>query len=476
MKPRRIALRLVVSILTVSAAAVAYFAYTTVKGVPSLIGLTPLSLEGHKRVLVLAPHSDDETLGAAGLIQSALQAGMEVRVVIATNGDGYLFATMDDFHRLYPTPADFVRMGNLRQQESLAAMQVLGLKPEQVTFLSYPDRGTPLLWNTYWSADDPYRSPYTADSRSPYPATYNPNAVYAGEDYLADLRGILATYQPDLVIYPHPDDVHPDHWGLSAFTRLAVAWQEREDPTFHPDMYAYLVHRPDFPSPGGLQPTQNLLPPVALYELDPAAWYRLELSQDEVLRKGQAVDQYKSQLPLLKDLLVTFIRANEVFAQPRPAALAGLAAGDPWQPDTWQDAHGNPVDVIQRDPVRDFFTRTAIASADLSAVYAVRTPQNSVIVCGQARSQTSAQLIYRLYLLAVSQQGIVHLSFENRGTAKLTPVRLAGPNFCAEAPLADLGDPWLLFVGADVEDIGVGILDQTAWQQVNIGPAPGPGP
>jgi LmbE family N-acetylglucosaminyl deacetylase len=116
-----------------------------------------------------------------------------VRVVIATNGDGFLFATMEDFRRLYPSHADFIRMGNLRQQESLAAMQVIGLRPDQAIFLSYPDRGTPSLWNNNWSANDPYRSHYIGDDKSPYPITYNPKSVYAGEDYLADLQAILAS-------------------------------------------------------------------------------------------------------------------------------------------------------------------------------------------------------------------------------------------------------------------------------------------
>lgn len=473
MRRRRKAFGLVVSILAVIVGAIAYYAHTTVTGTPSLTSLTPLSLAGHQRILILAPHCDDETLGAAGLIQSALQAGIKVQVVITTNGDGYLFATMDDFHRIYPTRADFIRMGVLRQQESLAAMQVLGLKPEQVTFLSYPDRGTAALWKTNWSANDPYRSPYTNDRRSPYPVTYNPNSVYAGEDYLADLRAILSAYQPDLVIYPHPDDVHPDHWGLSNFTRLAVALQEEEDSTFRPDMYAYLVHRPDFPDPKGLLPTQNLLPPIALYELDASSWFRLDLNPDNVTRKEQAIYQYQSQLPLLKNLLVSFIRANELFAQPRPAALADLTAGDPLRPDTWQDAQGRPIDAIQKDPVLDFFTRTALATGDLTAAYAARTPQNGLVVCGQVRSKTESLLIYRLYLLAVSPQGIVHLSFENHGQSNVNRVILAGPYFCAEVSLSDIGNPWLVFVGADVEESGVGILDEIAWQQVNSTPKPG---
>jgi hypothetical protein len=277
------------------------------------------------------------------------------------------------------------------------------------------------------------------------------------------------------VVYPHPDDVHPDHWGLSAFTRLAVALQEREDPTFHPDMYAYLVHRPDFPAPRGLQPMKNLLPPVALYNLHSSQWFRLDLNQDDVMRKEQSVYQYKSQLPLLKDLLVSFIRANELFAQPQPAALAPLAAGDPLRPNTWQDANGNPINFIQQDPVRDFFTHTAVAAADLTATYAARTPQDSLIVCGQVRSQTESLLTYRLSLLAVGSLGVVHRDFNSHSSSTENRVSLVGPNFCAEVALLDLGEPWLVFVGAEVDEIGVGILDQIAWQQVNIAPLAGPG-
>ena len=68
----------------------------------------------------------------------------------------------------------------MRQRESLAALAVLGVDPSQVDFLSYPDRGTPQMWNVDWSPDKPYRSPYSEDTSSPYPLTYNPKSVYAG--------------------------------------------------------------------------------------------------------------------------------------------------------------------------------------------------------------------------------------------------------------------------------------------------------
>nr|MBP6330775.1 PIG-L family deacetylase [Dokdonella sp.] len=39
------------------------------------------------RVLVLAPHPDDEVLATGGLIQQALAAGAALRVIVATDGD-----------------------------------------------------------------------------------------------------------------------------------------------------------------------------------------------------------------------------------------------------------------------------------------------------------------------------------------------------------------------------------------------------
>lgn len=229
-------------------------------GVP-VSDLKPFPLHGYQRLLNLAPHCDDETLSSAGLILAAQRAGIQVRVVIATNGDGFLFATMQDFRKIYPTHSDYIRMGVFRQQESLAALAMLGVHPDQVTLLSYPDRGTPSLWNDNWAVTNPYRSPYTGDTKSPYAITYNPSSVYAGAHYLADATSILETYRPDLIVYPHPQDVHPDHWGLNVFTRLALTLIRHNDPAYKPTELTYLVHRPDFPEMKGLKPQESLTPP-----------------------------------------------------------------------------------------------------------------------------------------------------------------------------------------------------------------------
>ena len=82
--------------------------------------LKPLSLAGVHRLLIFAPHCDDETLGTGGLILAARRQGIQVKVVILTNGDGFLFATIRDFRKIYPRPADYIRLGEMRQRESLA--------------------------------------------------------------------------------------------------------------------------------------------------------------------------------------------------------------------------------------------------------------------------------------------------------------------------------------------------------------------
>src|SRR6478609_2017631 len=48
-----------------------------------------IPIDRNTRLLVISPHPDDETLGAAGLIQRVRARGGAVRVVLMTSGDGF---------------------------------------------------------------------------------------------------------------------------------------------------------------------------------------------------------------------------------------------------------------------------------------------------------------------------------------------------------------------------------------------------
>jgi len=460
-----------VVLIVLGLAAVGYLTWQVFLPSPTvpLSDLQPLSLAGYHRLLILAPHCDDETLASAGLILAAQRAGIQVRVVIATNGDGYLFATMQDFRKVYPTHADFIRFGEIRQQESLAALARLGVKADQVTFLSYPDRGSPALWNTNWSPNNPYRSPYSGDTSSPYPLTNNPRSVYAGADYLADLSSILASYRPDLVVYPNPDDVHPDHWGLNVFTRLALTQLHHEDPSFDPTDLTYLVHRPDFPEIRGYKPMASLTPPDMLFTLDPH-WYRLDLIPADVALKGQAVQAYRSQLPLLRNLMESFVRVNEVFDAVITPDLSSATQGNPFDPSTWRDAAGRAIPPVQLDPVGDFFTRLVIKAGDLTAVYAVRDADNNLRVCAQMVEETVPEITYTIRLKALTDSGSGIISLQatsGRAHTGLLAIQRSGVYACVSVSLAQLDNPWAVYVGANTVSAGR-VLDEAGWQMINV--------
>ena len=460
-----------VAIIVLGLATVGYLTWQVFLPNPTvpLSDLQPLSLVGYHRLLILAPHCDDETLASAGLILAAQRAGIQVRVVIATNGDGYLFATMQDFRKVYPNHADFVRFGEIRQQESLAALSRLGVRVDQVTFLSYPDRGSPALWNTNWSPNNPYRSPYSGDTSSPYPLTYDPQSVYAGADYLADISSILTSFHPDLVVYPHPDDVHPDHWGLNVFTRLALTRLHHEDPSFDPTELTYLVHRPDFPEIRGYKPTASLTPPDMLFALDPH-WYRLDLIPADVVLKGQAVQSYRSQLPLLRNPMESFVRVNETFDAVITPDLPVATLGSPLDPSTWRDAGGANIPPVQLDPVGDFFTRSVIKAGDLTAVYAVRDARDNLRVCAQVVEETIPEITYAIHLKALTDNGSGILSLQatsGHASAGSLAVQRSGVYACSSVSLAQLGNPWAVYVGANTMS-GGRVIDETGWQMINV--------
>ncbi|MDI3529439.1 MAG: N-acetylglucosamine malate deacetylase 2 [Thermoanaerobacter sp.] len=95
----------------------------------------------YQRVLVFAPHPDDETLASAGLIQDTMRYGGEVKVVIITNGGSFKRAVIENYDIPFPTPHDFLRLGYDRQKETLSTLKYLGVKEENIIFLGYPDKG-----------------------------------------------------------------------------------------------------------------------------------------------------------------------------------------------------------------------------------------------------------------------------------------------------------------------------------------------
>lgn len=267
------------------------------------------------RVLVFAPHPDDEMLGCGGLIQESLANGARVDVALMTNGDASELALVFGERELIVSPPAMIELGRRRQEESLEALEKIGLSPRRVHFLSYPNNGLLQLWRTsHWLYLDSYTSPYTQVSVSPYRRSVTPQAPYCGQQVLSDVIALLQQVRPTKIFVTHPKDIHPDHWATGCFARYGLATIAARGGEWARQVaiYGYLIHWPRYPAPAKLSPRTHLLPPAGLVGPE-ARWLRLPLSPETVRRKLAAIRVYRSQMPSYDRLLLAYARANETF-------------------------------------------------------------------------------------------------------------------------------------------------------------------
>jgi LmbE family N-acetylglucosaminyl deacetylase len=263
------------------------------------------------RVLVIAPHPDDETLCCAGFMQRALAAGAEVGVVWITAGDGSRRQAWLGSVPGRMLGKRMVQLGEQRISEGRAAVAAIGVPGIDAWMLGYPDRGISRLLDP--ASDRPYRSLYTRTSTVPYPEAVSPSARVTGRQLEEDLRQIVTQFRPTLIIAPSAADQHPDH---RASGLLAQEVQHR----YAPDagLACYVVHAGSHWPPRGLKPDQALPAAPALRGL---AWQAFELSPSEREAKAAALREHHSQMRVMAGFLNSFVRSNELFAaaacQPR---------------------------------------------------------------------------------------------------------------------------------------------------------------
>jgi LmbE family N-acetylglucosaminyl deacetylase len=140
--------------------------------------LDPRSLP-FRRMLVVAPHPDDESLGCGGLIAALTDLGAGVSTVFVTDG-----GASHRNSRLWPR----ARLAAEREREAATALDRLGAAPQPRRFLRLPDAAMP-------KRGEP-----------------------AHEAARAALAGIAREFEPDLALLPWRRDPHRDHrdaWALA---------------------------------------------------------------------------------------------------------------------------------------------------------------------------------------------------------------------------------------------------------------------
>ena len=225
------------------------------------------------RILVIAPHPDDESLCCAGILQRAHANGAAVGVVWITAGDSFLFDALVVERSLRPRGAPSRRLGAQRLLEAHAAANELGVPRTAQFVLGYPDRGLSALIADYYRA--PYLSPYTAVSAVPYADALSPGASYTGEHLEGDLERVL----------------------------------ERRGELN--ELRYWIVHAPLWPWPPIFEPQLALAPPATATAL---RWQSMALSATERAHKRAALRAHRSQFELLAPFMNSFVRANEIVA------------------------------------------------------------------------------------------------------------------------------------------------------------------
>lgn len=129
---------------------------------------------GVDKVLVLAPHPDDEVIGCGAFLKGCSEAGIAVKVVIVTDGAAGVPIGTDP---------------EIRRSESRAALLHLGVR--DCEFWDYPDGGVPL-----------------------------------GGPIAERYRALVAGYRPSHLLLPHPAESHTDHRSVTrgALMALEARW------------------------------------------------------------------------------------------------------------------------------------------------------------------------------------------------------------------------------------------------------------
>ena len=187
------------------------------------------------RLLVIAPHPDDEVLGAGGLMQRVKPPAARARRV--PDRRRRLSRRRQGRARRGADREDFLGYGKPRRREARAALVRLGLAEAFQTFLGFPDGGLCRLTRAYWSEHRAaYRSPYTRLNRPPRSEMLVAATQYSGEDLSQELALIIADFRPTMIAVPRREDQHADHCAAWFFLDDSLNDVQRVHPDFTTDV------------------------------------------------------------------------------------------------------------------------------------------------------------------------------------------------------------------------------------------------
>ncbi len=420
-------------------------------------------IQSSDRVLIVSPHPDDESLANSGIIRAALEANATVLVVMMTVGD----ATPIDVtnYTKQTNRTDFNgTIGELRHLETVNAMEQLGLNQSSIIFLGYPDGGLNYLFETNWDSDNPYNSssPGNKYNHSPYNFSYELNAAYSGANVDKNLEEIIRNFRPTVIFYPDDGDEHPDHWATSAFVRYVAI-----KTNYTGEVYTYLVHKGPWPTPLSYQPNLRLEAPSDVLRLD-ATWYRLELTKENEDRKRSAISSHITQMYLMKDYLMAFVRVNEIFARYQIIEIDGT--------DDANFTSGMPLSSFD-DLKYDSKTSLLLPSTDLAGAGMAYDKENMYLLL-RTSGLIDDKMIYTYHLriyngtdfkridIEVANSTAQYELFANNSieSTKAIDVQKKGDILIVNIPLNLFENVDLIMMSTTIKDADKNTMDSMSWR------------
>ena len=226
-----------------------------------------LTFRASDRLLVFAPHPDDETIATGELIQLAIAAGAAVRVVFATDGDNNPWPQRWVERRWRIDAAARARWGARRRAEAQAALARLGVPADAARFLGWPDLGlTGLL-----ERDDAAIEMIAAEA---------------------------SAFAPTHVAAPSLHDRHPDHGALRVIVELAL-----RKARVSCECLGFVVHG----------------------RASDAGEWRLPRDAERHRRKIEALMAHTSQMQLSRERLLRWADQSETFEQAQQCGSIAVA-------------------------------------------------------------------------------------------------------------------------------------------------------
>lgn len=205
-------------------------------------GSRPLPVS-QKSAMVFSPHQDDETIGCGGLIALKRKFNVPVSVIFLTDGrNSHMYSRLE-------APQDIVQ---IRRQEALHALSILGVRPSHTHFLDQVDGSLRRL---------PPKQQHL---------------------FIEQLVQLLLRYQPEELYVPHRKDNHPDHESTYELVQAAIAQTRLQVELFQYPIWLFWE--------------SLIIFDLKLHDLKHAFRVETDLVHDQ---KKQAIAAYQSQHVLL---------------------------------------------------------------------------------------------------------------------------------------------------------------------------------